>query len=275
MKKNILFFILAFCVIFLPALGLAKKSPKTENSAEMATQTEVKLEVKNETISNSKQFYTIKLAYPLIDDESRNATQFNKTVKNAIEDIKKHFIANVISLTETDTQKPPSSSKDNRLNLTFFVTENTANIISVRFDYETYFHGTPHPNQYFSTINYDLKQNRLISLNDLFKMETDFLQIIAMYCKDDLLRQQKMSSTDWLAFNIKDGTKPELLNYQHWNITKNGILIDFETYQVGPYVEGPQYVLVPFHVFKNLIDKNSIIGRVWHQNADGLSATRE
>ena len=272
MKKNIVLFILSLCIIFLPELSLAKISIKKEILPEIEAQAEAILATQNQTILNSKPFYTIKLAYPqIIGTNDKKARQFNAAVKNVVEDIKKNFIANIISLSENDTKNPATSSKDNKLNITFVVTNKTANFISVRFDYESYFHGTPHPNQNFSTINYDLKQNRALTLNDLFKGETDFLQIISTYCKEELLKQQKMSSTDWLAFNIKDGTKAELLNYQHWNITKKGILIDFETYQVGPYVEGPQYVLVPYSLIKNMIDKNSVINRLLQQKDTPLA----
>jgi hypothetical protein len=44
------------------------------------------------------------------------------------------------------------------------------------------------------------------------------------------------------------------MNYQSWSITRRGLGINFDSYQVGPYAAGPQFVLVPYSTLKDLIN---------------------
>ncbi|HXR98967.1 MAG TPA: RsiV family protein, partial [Pyrinomonadaceae bacterium] len=50
-------------------------------------------------------------------------------------------------------------------------------------------------------------------------------------------------------------------NYQGWTITKRGLGIYFDPYQVGPYAAGPQFVLVPYSDLKDLINPDGPVGQ--------------
>ena len=52
---------------------------------------------------------------------------------------------------------------------------------------------------------------------------------------------------------LKDGAAPTAKNYESWTITKQGLGINFDAYQVGPYAAGPQFVMVPYSALKDLI----------------------
>ena len=59
--------------------------------------------------------------------------------------------------------------------------------------------------------------------------------------------------------SIESGAGPTAKNYDSWTITKKGLGITFDAYQVGPYVAGPQYVLVPYSALKELVEPNGAI----------------
>ena len=63
---------------------------------------------------------------------------------------------------------------------------------------------------------------------------------------------------DWVA----SGAAPEEKNYKSWNITREGLEVTFNPYQVASYAEGPQVVVVPYVVLKDLIDPNGPLYRV-------------
>ena len=46
-------------------------------------------------------------------------------------------------------------------------------------------------------------------------------------------------------------------NYQNWNVTKKGIYITFDPYQVASYAEGPKHVIVPFSALKDMLKPDS------------------
>ena len=66
-----------------------------------------------------------------------------------------------------------------------------------------------------------------------------------------------MLDDDW----IQKGAAPELTNYDNWTITKKGLGITFDPYQVGPYAAGPQHVLVPYSALKEIIKPDGPVGQ--------------
>ena len=59
---------------------------------------------------------------------------------------------------------------------------------------------------------------------------------------------------------LKDGSAPTAKNYESWTITKRGIGINFDPYQVAPYAAGPQFVMVPYSALKELIKPDGPLG---------------
>jgi hypothetical protein len=98
-----------------------------------------------------------------------------------------------------------------------------------------------------------------LKLGDLFKPGAKFLQAIADFSIADLKRQGKdIGLTDE---EIQNGAAPAAKNYQSWNVTKKGLGINFDAYQVGPYAAGPQFVMVPYSNLKDLINPDGPIAQ--------------
>jgi len=51
----------------------------------------------------------------------------------------------------------------------------------------------------------------------------------------------------------QSGTEPTADNYAAWTITRKGLYVTFDPYQVAAYAAGPQYILVPYSVLKDII----------------------
>jgi hypothetical protein len=60
---------------------------------------------------------------------------------------------------------------------------------------------------------------------------------------------------------IEKGAAAKADNYQGWTLTKKGLGIEFDPYQVGPYAAGPQSVLVPYSNLKDIINPEGPIGQ--------------
>ena len=52
---------------------------------------------------------------------------------------------------------------------------------------------------------------------------------------------------------IKDGAGALAKNFKSWNVTRKGILINFDPYQVAAYAAGPQEVLIPYGKLKSVL----------------------
>lgn len=132
-------------------------------------------------------------------------------------------------------------------------------LISVEFNFGSYYQGAAHPNTYSEVVNYDLKNGKLLKLGDLFKPGAKYLQAIANYCIADLKKQAKDKGL--MDEEIQNGAAANAKNYLSWTITRKGLGINFDAYQVGPYAAGPQYVLVPYSALKDVINPEGPVGQ--------------
>jgi hypothetical protein len=135
---------------------------------------------------------------------------------------------------------------DSSLWITHTIPAATESLIGVLFYVDGYVTGAAHPFHYSYALNYDLDEARVLGLSELFLPGTPYLEVISRYCLDDLKRQDVL---EW-----EEGILPAPENYQRWNITPDGLLISFDEYTVAPYAAGPQAVVVPYDVLRELID---------------------
>jgi hypothetical protein len=108
-------------------------------------------------------------------------------------------------------------------------------------------------------LNYDVKNGKKIALADLFNPKSNYLSVLSTYSSKDLkdqLRKDDMLDEDM----VKSGTEPRADNYAAWTITRKGLYITFDPYQVAAYAAGPQHVLVPYSALKNIIKTDGPVG---------------
>ena len=129
------------------------------------------------------------------------------------------------------------------------------NILSIKFDINTYISGAAHPNTHTRVVNYDLEGGQDLNLDQLFLPGADYLKTISTYCIADL----KSRPIDFTVNSA--GAEPNSQNYGNWNITPDGLLITFDEYQVAAYALGAQLVTVPYSELKSIIDPNGPIGQ--------------
>jgi hypothetical protein len=153
----------------------------------------------------------------------------------------------------------PEGSMGSDLSVGYDVTLAQDDVISVKFDIGSYYHGAAHPNAYSHFVNYDLKNGKPIKLADLFKPGAKYLQAISAFCIADLKKQS--SEKGLLDDQIQEGAGPNAKNFQSWTISKQGLGITFDSYQVGPYAAGPQFVLIPYSALKDLIKPDGPIAQ--------------
>ena len=204
--------------------------------------------------NNKKLKYEIDAEYPqLTGSTDPNVEKFNKAAHGLVAKQVNAFRA---QMTESaGEENPVASETGSDLGAGYTIALAKDDLISVQFDIGGYSAGAAHPNSYTDVINFDLRNGKQLKLADLFKPGAKYLQALSGYCIQDLKKQsiQKgddgMLDDDWIQRGA--GTDPN--NFRSWTITSNGIGINFDSYQVGPYAAGPQYVLVPYSALKEII----------------------
>lgn len=198
---------------------------------------------------NKKEKYSIEVEYPELTGASNpNADKFNQEVKNLIAKETKGFKEGVAEAS-AEEDAPPDTGNGSDIGISYDVTLATDDLVSVIFDISAYSQGAAHPSNYSQVMNYDLKAGRTLKLADLFKPNSDFLGAISRYAISDLKSQfGQDADNDW----IERGAGPDNDNYLNWNISRKGLALTFDSYQVASYAEGPKHVIVPYSALKEI-----------------------
>jgi len=211
---------------------------------------------------NSKQLnYEIDSEYPqLTGSTNPNFDKFNQAVRSLVTKKVSEFKKEMAS---PEQQEMPSESMGSDLNVGYTVALAQDDLISIEFEVGSYYRGAAHPNSYSEVLNYDLKNGKALKLSDLFKPGAKYLQSISSYSIKDLKKQSKAKGADGMLddSSIESGAAAAAKNFQSWTITKKGLGINFDSYQVGPYAAGPQFVLIPYAAIKELINVDGPVGQ--------------
>ena len=211
--------------------------------------------------NNKKLNYEIAAQYPqLTGGNNPNLEKFNQAARAAVTRKVAGFKKDMTPEEGENTEETrPEDSMGSDLTISYTVALAQDDLVSIDFEVSSYFQGAAHPNSYSDTLNYDLKNGKVLKLADLFKPGAKYLQAIANYCIADLKNQA--TEKGLLAEEIEKGAAAKADNYLGWTMTKKGLGIDFDPYQVGPYAAGPQFVLVPYSNLKDLINPDGPIGQ--------------
>lgn len=192
---------------------------------------------------NKPKRFDITAEYPQLEGtiDAAVAARFNQLSKQTAMSMAADFRKNMFSMTAQDLKNLPAGMSS-YLDVGYSVQWATDDLISIRFT-NGIFEGGAHPNYFSKTLNFDLKSGREINLPDLFLPKSNYLKAISDYSIADLkTRVGDMSDDEWL----KTGAGAKAENYSSWNLTKKGLMINFDPYQVAAYAAGMQTVIVPY-----------------------------
>ena len=203
---------------------------------------------------NRRKRFTIKARYPQAVGAGRDPRQakLNQELRKFIDKEVNKFRENA---------GPPEArtfSSGSAFESKYSVTHAEGGLISIAFLIETYYEGAVHGSYNTIVFNYALTSGKLLKLADLFKPGSNYLKPISDYAIVSLRKEKEgVPDSDWI-----DGAAPKEENYQSWNITRAGLKINFDPYQVGPYAEGPHEVLIPYSVLKDIINPAGPLARI-------------
>jgi len=210
--------------------------------------------------SNKKLVYEINASYPQIAGTSNpNFEKFNQAVRGSVLKSIAEFKKNMAAT--PDQQPPPEDSMHSDLTIDYEIGLAQDDLVSVLLFISSYYQGAAHPLGNSDSINFDLKNGKVLKLSDLFKPGAKYLPALSAYCISDLKKQSKAKQDMLDDTSINNGASPNAKNYKTWTIRRNGIGVEFDAYQVGPYAAGAQTVIVPYSTVKDLINPEAAIGQ--------------
>ncbi len=207
--------------------------------------------------NNKQGKYSINVEYPQIEGDSR-FDGFNQQARA--------MITKDIAAFKTAEGNPSEEATDladeaqnSTLDIGYNIRFATDDLISVELSEDQYSRGAAHGSNITLVLNYDVKNKKKLALADLFQPKSNYLSAISAYCIKDLQDQSKKNDM-LMADQIKEGAAPRSDNYGAWIITRKGLWITFDPYQVAAYAAGPQHVLVPYSALKSIVKPDGPIG---------------
>ena len=210
--------------------------------------------------ANKQSRYRIEVGYPQIEGDTR-FDKFNKEIRAMVT---KNVAAFKTSETSNETDagsEVPAETQTSSLDSDYEIRLAADDLISIELSESAYSRGAAHPNSYTTVLNYDVRNGKKLALADLFSPKSNYLKAISDYCIRDLKQQAKKEKDSMLADDmIQSGASARADNFKSWTITRQGLWITFDPYQVAAYAAGPQQVLVPYSALKDLIKPDGPIG---------------
>jgi len=209
--------------------------------------------------NNKEAKYSVDAEYPQIEGDAR-FDKFNREARAMItKDVAAFKTAETAALEEEIDL--PEETQTSSLNIGYQVRLATDDLISVEFTQGQYSRGAAHGNSFTIVLNYDVKNSKRIALADLFNPKSNYLNVISAYSIKDLKEQSKKNDM-LMEDQIQDGAAARADNYKAWTITRKGLWITFDPYQVAAYAAGPQHVLIPYSALKPIVKPDGPIGNL-------------
>jgi Protein of unknown function (DUF3298) len=219
----------------------------------------VRLTPKTIKETSKEKHYTIEAEYPQIEGDAR-FEKFNREARAlVIKDVGAFKAGEAERNTELAADLP-DETQTSTLDLFYVIRYASDDLISVELSEGTYSRGAAHPNTATTVLNYDVKNGKKLTLADFFSPNAKYLNVISAYCIRQLKEEAKKNNEEMLTDEtIQTGASPRADNYRAVALTKKGLWVTFDPYQVAPYAAGPQYVMVPYAALKDIIKSDGPI----------------
>ncbi|GEM_PF-903141 len=232
-------------------------------------------EISSVTIKKEEEHYSIDLTYPQITGGLSEEARRN--INGSLESFIKE---NVKLFEESAKEAEPRENLGSSIEGGFTTMANNDRFISFGAGSSSYVAGCAHPSNELATFNYDAKDGRSLTFNDLFKLEEEepdrsflfrdnlkarrereihALKVVSRYCIEDLKKQNEGRPDDARIDEslIMEVAAPEEGKFNLFNITDNGLVVDFYYCHAAGYGE----VKIPYEALADIIDPESVIGQ--------------
>jgi len=201
-----------------------------------------------DVISMSTSHYGIHARVPVLAGDEPAIAKANAAVRARVQAIVDDFAADHRELAAAEAGVAPLGQPWS-LEIDYSTPYRTDKLAAFRlsgYEYRGGAHGMP----IIETLLIDLADGRLLTPADLFRSDSDWLQVLSERSRVALKDRDLLGpDLDWL----NRGTAPDVENFQLLMPGPDGLTVIFPPYQVAPYAAGPQEVVVPWDELTGLL----------------------
>ena len=205
---------------------------------------------RTETVMEETPKHLIDVEYPALEglQDDRLESQVNDIIKREVLDSIAVF------------KKESSGLGDegqSEVRVRYEVAYLNPSILSLGLEYSTYTAGAAHPFNYMTTMNFDLRNGERLALKDLFMADSEHLKVLSEAAKKEL--DARFPGGDDGQVWDEDGALPTAVNYEEFLITREGLTVIFNPYQVAAYAAGTQRIKVPHALLSPYVDPSGVL----------------
>src|SRR5882724_2195795 len=191
--------------------------------------------------------YDIQGEYPrIIPITDRRARRFNNEVNRKI---RKHYVYMTApkrrwlrDLIQTIPEQNPLQTAE----FSYQVLTTNKDFLSVRFQDINYTYPAAHPLEDFFTVNFELKNGRVLLISSVFKRNTRYKNTIARLCEKQLTAEGLYVHADAILTDLHRNIE--------WNVTREGLVINFDRCAISSCGDGQRSVTIPYGELENILN---------------------
>lgn len=197
---------------------------------------------KTDTAETSR--YRVDIVYPVLSnpDQDEIEADVNGYIKSLITTYKNE----VTAIDSSDSVSKPFITLDYEVKFL------NSNFVSIVLSGSQYFGGA-HPGSVYSTINYDLKNNQVLELSDIFNTSSGYLEQLSLQSKTELVSMLGIDESDELLVSgTSDDEDNFKLIYFSGEDSIDSVGVIFNEYQVASYAAGAQTIEFDNELFSGM-----------------------
>lgn len=215
------------------------------------------LKARSFNLENDKLRYSIQGQYPEIQPVTgERALTFNREIRLRIARQYRRFTAPNLEELRRRIRDMPEIPIFDTAEFDYEILFASERFLSIRFHDTTYSFPKVHDVEAFFTLNYDLSTGRILRIDSVFKPERNFYPGLVELCAKGFRAQG-------ISLYYEDGSlEPSaykfilayLRRHAEWNITHEGLVINFDQCTIPDCGHGKLSVTIPYHDLKNMLN---------------------
>jgi hypothetical protein len=198
--------------------------------------------------------YEVEFEYPFFVEVASDIREINDLERAVAVTRLQEFREGQFRAHAAEDDSPQSGSS---FSSSFEVLCAAADVISIRHRLFHYGSGAAHPNHWTAVSNYQRNPVCAVQLRDLFS-GVEYLSVLSRECIADLVEQKQLEEP---TPDILVGAGPKEENFTRFNVSPEGLVINFDEYTVGSYVDGAFTVVIPRQAIAGILRPNAPISR--------------
>lgn len=190
--------------------------------------------------------YAIQAVWPNLLGEQAQVDPFNDAINARVDAARSNFLTALADGVDMGggQGEPPTST----LSIDYELTMAREGLFSFWLTETSYIAIAAHPGTTSLALNYDAHSAAFLSMADLFLAGSDYMNPILGQVDEALVRR---------GFDYQPEQAAEVMaERENWSLLPEGLRINFDAYEVGPYAAGPQYVMIPWGDLTGILDPN-------------------